>query len=73
MLLQALWLMPWPSVNTKWSYSLKTPNVGENQEFFVPRDLEIWQMSYPTIPNAVFQNIPAYFRNHIMYTGQGFN
>ena len=29
----------------KWSYSPQIPNLGQNRRFFVPCDLEIWQMT----------------------------
>ena len=41
----ALCIISQPSVNSNWSYSLETPNSGQNWKFFVPRDLEIWQMT----------------------------
>ena len=34
-----------PSVNSNWNYSLETLNLGQNRQFFVPCDLEIWQMT----------------------------
>ena len=34
---------PW--MNSNWSYSPETLNLGQNQQFFVPCDLEIWQMT----------------------------
>ena len=33
-----------PSVNWKWSYSPEKLNLGQNWQFFVPCDLEIWRM-----------------------------
>ena len=30
---------------SNWSYSPETPNLGQNRGFFVPCDLEIWQMT----------------------------
>ena len=33
-------------MNSKWSYSLEIPNLGQNQQIlFVSYDLEIWQMT----------------------------
>ena len=32
-------------MNSNWSYSPETLNSGQNQQFFVPCDLEIWQMT----------------------------
>ena len=44
-LLQALCIISLPLVNSNWSYSPETLNMGQNRRFFVPWDLEIWQMS----------------------------
>ena len=32
-------------MNSNWSYSLETPNLGQIRRFLEPRDLEIWQMT----------------------------
>ena len=45
MLLQAQCIISQPLVNSNWSYSLVTPNSGQNRQVFVPCDLEIWQMT----------------------------
>ena len=45
MLLQAQCIISQPLVNSSWSYSLITPNLGKNRQVFVPCDLEIWQMT----------------------------
>ena len=45
MLLQTQCIISQPSVNSNWSYSLETPNSGQNWQVFVPCDLEIWQMT----------------------------
>ena len=43
MLLQALCVISKLSVNSNWSYSLETPNLGQNRRFFfVSWDIEIW-------------------------------
>ena len=34
MLLQALCIISWPLVNSNWSYSPETPNLGQNRRFF---------------------------------------
>ena len=34
-----------PSVNSNWSYSPETLNLGQNGQFFVPCNLEIWRMT----------------------------
>ena len=43
--LQALYIISWSSVYSRWSYSPETPNSSQNRWFFVPCDLEIWQMT----------------------------
>ena len=40
---QALCIISKPWVNSKWSYSPKTLNSGQNRQIFVTCDLEIWQ------------------------------
>ena len=45
MLLQAWCIISWPSVNLELRYSPEPPNLGQNQQFFVPRYLEIWRMT----------------------------
>ena len=42
MLFQALCIISKPSVNSKWSCNPETPNLGQNQRFFVPCELGIW-------------------------------
>ena len=32
-------------MNSNWSYSPETHNLGQNRQFFVPCDLEIWRMT----------------------------
>ena len=45
MLHQALCIISNPSVNSNWSYSPETLNSGQNRQFFVLCDLEIWWMT----------------------------
>ena len=45
MLLQALCIISYPLVNSNWSYSPETPNLGQIQCFLEPCDLEIWRMT----------------------------
>ena len=45
MLLQAWCIISLPSVNSNLSYSPETPRLGQNRQFFVPCDLEIWHMT----------------------------
>ena len=44
-LCQALCIISKPSVNSNWSYSPKTLNLGQNQRFFCTYVLEIWRMT----------------------------
>ena len=45
MLLQALCSISYPLVNSNWSYSPETPNLGQIQQFLEPCDLIIWRMT----------------------------
>ena len=45
----ALCIISNPWVNSNWSYSPETLNSGQNRQFFVPCDLEIWWMNLKTI------------------------
>ena len=45
MLLHDLCTIAWPSVYSNRSKSLETPNSGENRQFYVQCDLEIWQIT----------------------------
>ena len=45
MLLQALCIISYPLVNSNWSYSPETPNLGQIWRFLGPCDLEIWWMT----------------------------
>ena len=40
MLLQAVSIISWPLVNSNWSYSPETPNLGQNRRFFSRVTLE---------------------------------
>ena len=44
MLLQALCIISWPFVNSNWSYSPKTPNLGQNGQIFsrVSLQFDLW-------------------------------
>ena len=46
MLLQALCIISNPKVNSNWSYSPETLNLGQNRQYFVPCDHEIWRMTF---------------------------
>ena len=45
MLLQALCSILYPLVNSNWSYSPETPNLGQIRRFLELCDLEIWRMT----------------------------
>ena len=45
MLFQALCIISYPLVNSNWSYSPETPNLGQIWRFLEPCDHEIWQMT----------------------------
>ena len=45
MLLQALCNISYPLVNSSWSYSPETANLGQIWRFLEPCDLEIWRMT----------------------------
>ena len=45
MLLQALCSISYSLVNSNWSYSPETPNLGQIWRLLEPCDLEIWQMT----------------------------
>ena len=42
---QALCIISKPWVKSNWSYTPETLNSGQNRQFFVPCDLEIWGMT----------------------------
>ena len=44
-LLQALCCISYPLVNSNWSYSPETPNLGQIRRFLESCDLEIWRMT----------------------------
>ena len=46
MLLQALCIISYPLVNSNWSYSPETLNLGQIWWFLEPCDLEIWRMTF---------------------------
>ena len=66
MLLQALCIISQPSVNSNWSYSPKTPNLGQIRQFLKPCDLEIWQMVLQNnrAPLLCYFKLCAAFQSH---------
>ena len=67
MLLQALWLISLPSVESKLSYSPETPNLGQNWQFFVLYDLEIWRMTLKNnrAPHICYFKLCTSFHSHL--------
>ena len=45
MLLQALCIITYPLVNSNWSYSPETPNLGQSRRYLEPCELAIWRMT----------------------------
>ena len=66
MLLQALCIISYPSVNSNWSYSPETPNLGQIRRFVEPCDLEIWRMTLKNsrAPLLCYFKLCASFRSH---------
>ena len=66
MLLQALCIISQPLVIPNWSYSTETPNLGQNQRFLEPCDLEIWRMTLKNnrAPLLCYFKLYASFHSH---------
>ena len=54
-------------MNSNWSYSSETPNLGQIQQFLEPRDLEIWRMTLKNNRAPLLSNIELYasFHHHM--------
>ena len=67
MLLQALCSISYPLVNSNWSYSPETPNLGQSPRFLEPCDLEIWRMTLKNNRAPLLSNIKLYasFHHHM--------
>ena len=65
-LLQALCSISYPLVNSNWSYSPKTPNLGQIRRFIEPCGLEIWRMILKNnrAPLLCYFKLCAAFHNH---------
>ena len=63
-LLQALCSISYPLVNSNWSYSPETPNLGQIRRFLAPCDLEIWRMTLKNIRAPPLSNIKLYVSFH---------
>ena len=63
----ALCIISYPSVNSNWSYSPETPNSGQDKQFFVPCDLEIWWMTLKNngAPLVYYIKLCASFQSHL--------
>ena len=66
MLLQALCIISYPLVNSNWSYSPETPNLGQIRRFLEPCDLEIWRMTLKNnrAPLPCYFKLCAAFHSH---------
>ena len=53
-------------MNTNWSYSPETPNLGHHRRFLEPCDLEIWWMTFKNnrAPLLCYIKLCAAFRSH---------
>ena len=53
-------------MNSNWSYSPETPNLGQNRRFFYPCDLAIWRMTLKNnrAPLLCYFKLCASFRSH---------
>ena len=67
MLLQALCIISEQLVNSNWSYSPETPNLGQIWRFLEPCDLEIWRMTLKNnrAPLLTIIKLYASFHHHI--------
>ena len=66
MLLHALCIISYPLVNSNWSYSPETTNLGQIPRFLELCDLEIWQMTCKNnrAPFLCYFKLCASFRSH---------
>ena len=66
MLLQALCIISYPLVNSNFSYSPETPNLGQIRRFLEPCDLEIWRMTLQNnrAPLLCYFKLCASFHTH---------
>ena len=66
MLLQALCCISYPLVNSNWSNSPLTPNLGQIWRFLEPCDLEIWRMTLKNnrAPLLYYFKLCAAFHSH---------
>ena len=67
MILQAMCIISLPLVNSNWSYSPETPNLGQVRRFLEPCDLEIRRMTLKNNRAPLLSNIKLYasFHHHM--------
>ena len=55
-------------MNSNWSYSPETPNLGQSPRFLEPCDLEIWRMTLKNNRAPLLSNIKPYasFHHHML-------
>ena len=63
---QAICIISSSYVNSDWSYSPETPNLGQIRWFLEPCDLEIWRMTFKNnrAPLLCYFKLCAAFRSH---------
>ena len=66
MLHQALCIILYPLVNSNWSDSPETPNLGQIRRFLEPCDLQIWGMTFKNnrAPLLCYFKLCAAFHSH---------
>ena len=66
MLLQALYIISYPLVNSNWRYSPETHNLGQIRRFLEPCDLEIWRITLKNnrAPLLCYFKFCATFHSH---------
>ena len=66
MLLQALCIISYSLINSNWSYSPETPNLGQIRRFLEPCDFEIWRMTFKNnrAPLLCYFKLCAAFHSH---------
>ena len=47
-------------MNSNWSYSPETPNLGQIRRFLEPCDIEIWRMTLENNKAPLLSNIKLY-------------
>ena len=69
MLLQALCIILYPLVNSSWSYSPETSNLGQIRRFLELCDLEIWRMTMQNnrAPLLCYFKLCASFHTHLWF------